>query len=101
MQINELHPESIRVRLASELLHQRRMWKRALQAVADHVPPSSEPWYRRADVWLLLGAIVLPFGWILAVARIAWAKAMAHRERRRAARAFASSLSSPERNQSA
>ncbi len=57
------------------------MWKRALRAVTGHVPASSAPWYRRADVWLLLGAIVLPFGWVLALGRIAWATAAARRER--------------------
>src|SRR5262245_24903237 len=62
-------PVTFRSRLASELLSHDSMWKRALRAVVDHVPASSAPWYRRADVWLLLGAIVLPFGWLLAVAR--------------------------------
>ncbi len=60
------------------------MWKRALRAIAARLPASSAPWYRRADVWLLLGAIVLPFGWILALGRIAWAKAAARRDRERA-----------------
>ena len=49
--------------------------------VTGHVPASSAPWYRRADVWLLLGAIVLPFGWILALGRMAWVTAAARRER--------------------
>jgi hypothetical protein len=57
------------------------MWKRALRAVTIHVPASNAPWYRRADVWLLLGAIVLPFGWILALGRLAWATAAARRAR--------------------
>jgi hypothetical protein len=74
------------------------MWKRALRAVTGHAPVSSAPWYRRADVWLLLGAIVLPFGWTLALGRIAWAKAAARRERQRASGAFASPLPRPEGN---
>jgi len=57
------------------------MWKRALRAIATRLPASSAPWYRRADVWLLLVAIVLPFGWILALGRIAWATAAARRDR--------------------
>lgn len=57
------------------------MWKRALRAVTGTVPASSAPWYRRADIWLLLGAIVLPFGWILALGRVAWVTATARRER--------------------
>jgi hypothetical protein len=69
------------VPLASQLLCHDAMWKRALRAVTGHVPASSAPWYRRADVWLLLGAIVLPFGWILALGRVAWVTATARRER--------------------
>ena len=57
------------------------MWKRALRAVTAHVPASNVPWYRRADVWLLVGVIVLPFGWILALGRLAWATATARRAR--------------------
>ena len=67
--------------MASQLLLLDAMWKRALRAVTRHVPASSTPWYRRADVWLLLGAIVLPFGWILALGRVAWVTATARRER--------------------
>jgi hypothetical protein len=67
--------------LASQLLSHDAMWKRALRAVTGHVPASTAPWYRRADVWLLLGAIVLPFGWILALGRMAWVTAAARRER--------------------
>jgi hypothetical protein len=67
--------------LASQLLWHDAMWKRALRAVSARVPASNAPWYRRADVWLLLGAIVLPFGWILALGRLAWATATARRGR--------------------
>jgi len=72
------------------------MYKRVLRAITDPLPASGVPWYRRADVWLLVGAIVLPFGWILAVARMAWAWLVAWRARRRAARAFAASLPRPD-----
>ena len=85
--------------MASQLLWHDAMWKRALRAVTAHVPASSEPWYRRADVWLLLGAVVLPFGWILGLGRIAWARVSARRQRRRASEAFASPA--PEGNQRA
>ena len=57
------------------------MWKRALRAVTSHLPASSAPWYRRADVWLLLSALLLPFGWILALGRIAWVTATGRRGR--------------------
>ena len=67
--------------MASQLLLHDPMWKRTLRAVPRHLPASSAPWYRRADVWLLLGAIVLPFGWILALGRMAWVTAAARRER--------------------
>ena len=67
--------------MASQLLWHDGMWKQAFRAVTGHVPASSAPWYRRADVWLLLGAIVLPFGWILALGRMAWVTAAARRER--------------------
>jgi hypothetical protein len=69
------------VPLASQLLLLDAMWKRALRAVIGRVPASNAPWYRRADVWLLLGMIVLPFGWILALGRVAWVTAAARRER--------------------
>ena len=72
------------------------MYRRVLRAIADHLPASGVPWYRRADAWLLLGAIVLPFGWIIAVARIGWAWVREWRAQRRAARDFAASLPRPE-----
>ena len=77
-QINDL---SSCIPLAPQLLCHDAMWKRALRAVTGPVPASTAPWYRRADVWLLLGAVVLPFGWILALGRIAWATAAARRGR--------------------
>ena len=72
---------TFRVPLASQLLWHDAMWKRALRTVSAYVPASNVPWYRRADVWLLLGAIVLPFGWILVLGRMAWVTAAARRER--------------------
>ena len=39
----------------------------------------TEPWYRRPDVWFVAAAIVLPFGWIPAVCRIAWVYATERR----------------------
>jgi hypothetical protein len=72
---------TFRVPLASQLLWHNAMWKRALRTVSAHVPASNVPWYRRADVWLLLGAIVLPFGWILALGRLAWVAATGRRAR--------------------
>jgi hypothetical protein len=66
---------------ASQLLYRHCMWKRVLRGITGHVSASSAPWYRRADVWLLLGAIVLPFGWILALGRVAWVTAAARRGR--------------------
>jgi hypothetical protein len=42
-----------------------------------------EPWYRRPDFWLLVGAILVPFGWVPALCRVAWAYAAAQRDRRR------------------
>jgi hypothetical protein len=67
--------------LASQLLLFHGMWKRVRRMLSVHVPASSAPWYRRADVWVLLGTIVLPFGWILALGRVAWVTAAARRAR--------------------
>ena len=67
--------------LASQLLCHHAMWKRAFRRITGLVSASSAPWYRRADVWLLLGVIILPFGWILALGRFAWVTATGRRER--------------------
>ena len=77
------------------------MWRRFAESLALNVAPSNEPWYRRADVWLLLGAILLPFGWLLALGRVAWSQAVARRERRRRGDRFSTPLAPPEQNQSA
>jgi hypothetical protein len=40
------------------------------------------PWYRRPNMWLVAAAVVLPFGWLLPIARVAYVEA----RNRRAAR---------------
>lgn len=73
------------------------MWKRFTASLALNIAPSNEPWYRRPDVWLLVGAILLPFGWVLALGRVAWSQAAARRERKKRDDRFSSPLASPER----
>jgi hypothetical protein len=29
-------------------------------------------WYRRPESWIILAALVLPFGWLIALCRMAW-----------------------------
>ena len=41
------------------------------------------PWYRRPNMWLVAAAIVLPFGWLLPIARVAYVEARNRRARRR------------------
>ncbi len=45
--------------------------------------PSRPEWYRRPEVWLILAAVVVPFGWVPAVCRYAWTFAAARRDRQR------------------
>jgi hypothetical protein len=59
-----------------------QLWRRAFEAMGASPPPSAEPWYRRPDVWLVVGIVLLPFGWVLALCRMAWI----HVTERRAAR---------------
>ena len=59
------------------------MWKRAFEAIGGHLVPSAEPWYRRPDAWLIVGVAVLPFGWVLALGRMAWVYATTRRGPRR------------------
>jgi hypothetical protein len=40
------------------------------------------PWYRRPNTWMLAAAIVLPFGWLLPVAKVAYVQARNRRARR-------------------
>jgi len=49
---------------------------------ATLMEPSPEPWYRRADAWALAATILLPFGWVLAVCRLAWVYAVTRRRPR-------------------
>ena len=51
----------------------REAWK-------DHLL-SPEPWYRRPSLWLMATALVVPFGWLLPVCRVAWVRAHARRIR--------------------
>lgn len=55
------------------------MWRRAFQSSGGDTRPSTEPWYRRSDVWLVVGAILLPFGWLLVAARVTWGYARSRR----------------------
>ena len=41
------------------------------------------PWYRRPNMWLVAAAVVLPFGWLLPIARVAYVEARSRRARRR------------------
>jgi hypothetical protein len=59
------------------------MWRRAVEALGDRFEPSAEPWYRRPDVWVAAGAILLPFGWVLALGRVAWVHVTTRRGARR------------------
>ena len=52
--------------------------RRTLQGLGvDAVP--ARPWYRRPDAWLALGVVLLPFGWVLALWRVAMVYATARR----------------------
>jgi len=53
----------------------------AREAWKDHLT-HPEPWYRRQSVWLMATALVVPFGWLLPVCRVAWVHATARRARR-------------------
>ena len=33
------------------------------------------PWYRRPNAWMLAAAIVLPFGWLLPMVKVAYVQA--------------------------
>jgi hypothetical protein len=43
---------------------------------------AERPWYRRSDLWLLAAALMVPFGWLVPVCRLAWARAGVRRPRR-------------------
>jgi len=76
------------------------MWRRAFEAMGGSWSPSREPWYRRPDFWLLVGAILVPFGWVPALCRIAWAYAVAQQGRRRRMTDIARDPSGTKSNQS-
>jgi hypothetical protein len=42
----------------------------------------SDPWYLRREFWLLMIALVVPFGWVVALGRVALAQARARRGQR-------------------
>lgn len=48
----------------------------------DHRSGIVLPWYRRPNAWMLAAAIVLPFGWVLPVAKVAYVEARNRRARR-------------------
>ena len=50
------------------------------QAWRDHLLDPA-PWYRRRSLWLMATALVVPFGWLLPVCRLAWVQARARRSR--------------------
>jgi hypothetical protein len=58
------------------------MWRRAIEAMGRRARPPRR-WYRRPEVWLLVAAVVVPFGWVPALCRYAWSYASARRDRRR------------------
>jgi hypothetical protein len=60
------------------------MLKRAFEAIGDRKSPSRGPWYREPAVWLVIAAILVPFGWLPLVCRYAWGYAVARRDRQRA-----------------
>jgi hypothetical protein len=49
----------------------REAWK-------DHLT-DPRPWYRRQSVWLMATALVVPFGWLLPVCRVAVVRVAARR----------------------
>ena len=40
------------------------------------------PWYMRQEFWMMVGALVVPFFWILPFSRAAYARVNSHRGRR-------------------
>ena len=54
-------------------------WRRIAEAAGAGLGPSDEPWYRRPEVWFVVGVVLLPFGWVLGLCRIAWISMVARR----------------------
>lgn len=50
------------------------------EAWRDHLLDPA-PWYRRRSVWLMAAALVVPFGWLLPVGRLALVQVRARRIR--------------------
>jgi len=51
------------------------------EAWKDHLL-SDQSWYRRKSVWLMATALVVPFGWLLPICRVAWVRVHSRRIRR-------------------
>jgi hypothetical protein len=66
------------------------MWRQAIEAMRRGAKPSRREWYRRPEVWLILAAILVPFGWVPALCRFAWTYGAARRDRRNQAASPAS-----------
>ena len=43
---------------------------------------SQLPWYRRLEVWMAVTTILVPFGWVWPVGRVALARVRVRRSRR-------------------
>jgi hypothetical protein len=54
-------------------------WNDLLQDLCD--PALGRPWYRRPGFWYLLTSVVVPFGWVLPLYRLARVQAVARRTR--------------------
>jgi len=58
-------------------------------------PAGPRPWYRRPDVWFLVGVVLLPFGWLLGLCRVAWIAFQARRRQRAHAQSRVSRRGAP------
>ena len=56
------------------------MWRQAISAIKRDAPAAPTPWYRRPEIWLIVGVVVLPFGWLLLAGRFAWGVATSRRD---------------------
>lgn len=50
--------------------------------VLDAVLGDPQPWYRRKDLWMLVAAVLVPFGWVMPLYRFARVRAEVRRARR-------------------
>jgi len=53
------------------------MWREAWGAGVG----AARPWYRRPDLWAMATAAIVPFGWLLPLCRVAWARAAVRQTR--------------------